>query len=127
MNKGIFIGNLTRNPEWKMFGDDGVCNFTVAVNRRTKKDHPETDYVRVSAWGKRGESCMNYLSKGKKVMVCGALRVSAYIAQDGHAVGCMELVADEIEFLTPRHGADQEATPPAAAEPVPAGDDDCPW
>lgn len=103
MNKTIIIGNLTRDPELRTL-DTGmvVCSFTVAVNRRTNKDHPEADYFRVSAWDRLAEACGKYLAKGKKVCVVGSVRAGAFVDREGVARGTLEVSAQEVEFLSPR-------------------------
>ena len=104
MNKLTIIGNLTRAPELRMTdGGLNVCTFTVAVNRRVKKDaHPEADYVRVTAWRELGNTCAKYLDKGRKVCVVGTVRAAAYIDNQGTARATLELTAEDVEFLTPR-------------------------
>ena len=104
MNKLTIIGNLTRAPELRMTdGGINVCTFTVAVNRRVKKDaHPEADYVRVTAWRELGNTCAKYLDKGRKVCVVGTVRAAAYIDNQGTARATLELTAEDVEFLTPR-------------------------
>ena len=60
MNKLTIIGNLTRDPELRTTAAGvNVCDFTVAVNRRQRRDaqnngQPEADFFRVSAWRERG-------------------------------------------------------------------------
>lgn len=104
MNKLIIIGNLTRDPELRTTQDGtSVCNFTVAVNRKARTDgHPEADYFRVTAWRTLGENCAKYLSKGKKVCVIGAISARGYTGGDGSTHASLDLLADEVEFLTPR-------------------------
>lgn len=117
MNKLIIIGNLTRDPELRTTQSGiSVCSFTVAVNRRTKKDeHPQADYVRVSVWRELGEICAKYLTKGKKVCVTGAVSAHGYSDNRGEIRASLELNAEEVEFLTPR-GADTKAPADADAE-----------
>lgn len=107
MNKLIIIGNLTRDPELRTTQDGtAVCNFTVAVNRKVRTDgHPEADYFRVTVWRTLGESCAKYLSKGKKVCVTGAISAREYTGGDGSTHASLDLLADEVEFLTPRSTA----------------------
>ena len=104
MNKLTIIGNLTRDPETRTTeSGHTVCSFTVAVNRRTKSDHPEADYFRVSAWDKLGENCQRYLLKGKKAAVVGPVSVSSYEAKDGSGPRFnLEVRADDVEFLSPQ-------------------------
>lgn len=111
MNKLTIIGNLTRDPETRVTqSGSSVCSFTVAVNRRGQDD--KTDYFRVSAWNKTGETCQKYLAKGRKVAVTGPVSVSTYTGQDGKTYANLEVMAQDVEFLTPK--AEQAAPAPAA-------------
>ena len=130
MNKLTIIGNLTRDPESKTTNNGKtVCNFTVAVNRRQKRDQnsnqPEADFFRVAAWGALGESCAKYLAKGRKVAVVGAVQVSTYTAQDGSTRASLDIsFAEDVEFLSPKGESTQDATANAPVpQPVDVGDD----
>lgn len=104
MNHVIIIGNLTADPETRTTQDGKmVVSFTVAVNRRGNQQG--ADYFRVSAWNKLGELCKAYLAKGRKVSVTGSIRAGAYVNSDGKTIGTLEMMADEVEFLSPK---DQE-------------------
>ena len=101
MNKITIIGNLTRDPETRVTQSGAsVCSFTVAVNRRGQDD--KTDFFRVSAWNKTGETCQKYLAKGRKVAVTGPVSVSTYTGQDGKAYANLEVMAQDVEFLSPK-------------------------
>lgn len=107
MNKCIIIGNLTRDPELRTTQDGvAVCTFKVAVNKRTTKNHPETEYFKVTAWRELGQNCAKFLAKGKKVYVAGPVSVSSYEGKDGNTYMDLEIRADEVEFLSPREKAD---------------------
>ena len=133
MNKLFIVGNLTRDPELRTTAaGDSVCSFSVAVNRRGRRDaqgnQPEADFFRVTAWRALGENCAKFLSKGRKVAVTGSVRVSTYQAQDGTTRASLEVQADDVEFLSPRgegEGASSGYAPAAsaapAAEPASAG------
>ena len=133
MNKLFIIGNLTRDPELRTTAaGDSVCSFSVAVNRRGRRDNqggqPEADFFRVTAWRALGENCSKFRSKGRKVAVTGSVRVSTYQAQDGTTRASLEVQADDVEFLSPRgegEGASSGYAPAAsaapAAEPASAG------
>ena len=56
----------------------------------------------MTAWRGLGENCAAYLDKGRKVAVTGTVSARAYTGSDGSVHATMELVADEVEFLTPR-------------------------
>ena len=130
MNKLTIIGNLTRDPELRTtYAGINVCDFTVAVNRRVRRDaqnsQPEADFFRVSAWRQLGENCAKFLAKGRKVCVVGPVSVRTYQASDGTTRASLEVTADEVEFLSSRNDGEAGAySAPAAApaaEPQAAG------
>ncbi len=124
MNKLTIIGNLTRDPELRTTSSGvNVCDFTVAVNRRQRKDaqsgQPDADFFRVTAWRQLADLCARYLSKGRKVCVVGPVSVHTFTGNDGNTRASLEVTADDVEFLSSRN--DQEAagsyTAPAAEAP----------
>ena len=104
MNRLTIIGNLTRDPELRTTTTGAtVCTFTVAVNRRAKSgQQPEADFFRVSAWNQQAETCQRYLAKGRKVAVVGQVSVHTYQGSDGKTYAQMDVLANEVEFLTPK-------------------------
>ena len=115
MNKLTIIGNLTRDPELRTTSTGvNVCTFTVAVNRRRSSQggQPEADFFRVSAWRQLGENCQRYLAKGRKVAVVGPVSVNSYTGNDGTARFSLEVMADDVEFLSSRN--DDAGYAPAA-------------
>lgn len=111
MNKLTIIGNLTGDPELRTTpAGKSVCNFTVAVNRRNKiEGQPEADFFRVSAWNQLGENCGKYLAKGRKVAVVGPVSVRSYETQNGKHGASLELMAQEVEFLSARNDVDRQS------------------
>lgn len=122
MNKVFLIGNLTRDPELKSTSaGTPVCNFTVAVNRRFRNSQTgqqETDFLNVVAWRQLAELCSRYLSKGRKVAVTGSIQTRTYEAKDGTKRTAWDIVAEEVEFLTPQaqKGSDSFGAPPSAPQ-----------
>ena len=109
MNKLYIIGNLVKDPELRTTQSGiSVCSFTVAVNRRGRKDQQETDYFRVNAWRELGEVCAKWLVKGKKVAVLGQVSANAYQGRDGKAYASLEVLANEVEFLSPAGQVENE-------------------
>ena len=104
MNSLTIIGNCTKDPELRTTqSGKSVCTFNVAANRRKKTEgQPDADFFRVSAWDQLGENCAKYLTKGKKVCVIGSVTLHQYTAQDGKAKANMEVMAREVEFLSPK-------------------------
>lgn len=126
MNKVYLIGNLTRDPETRTTQNGlTVCSFTLAVNRRMKKQDgtQETDFINVTAWRQLGELCAKYLAKGKKAAVSGSLQTRTYEAKDGSKRSAFEIVAEEVEFLTPV-GADAQRGNSGGAEGQQEGNGD---
>ena len=124
MNHVMIIGNLTADPITRTTqAGKQVVTFTVAVNRRqsAQTGQPEADFFRVSAWNQLGEICAKYLSKGRKCAVTGSVRAGAYTNSQGKAVGTLEVMAENVEFLTPTgdHGENTGYggfSPPAAQQ-----------
>ena len=104
MNKLLIIGNLASDPEVRSTPEGKtVCNFSVAVNRRKKiTGQPDADFFRVSAWNAVGENCGKYLAKGRKVAVTGSVSVHTYSKSNGEPGASMEVLAQEVEFLSPK-------------------------
>lgn len=107
INHVVIVGNLTRDPELKhTAGGMPLAKLRVANNTRTKKADGEwgdkANYFDVTVWGKHGENCAQYLSKGKKVAISGRLDWREWDAQDGTKRQAIEIVADDVQFLTPR-------------------------
>ena len=112
MNAHFIIGNLVRDPETGTTpAGVGWTRFVVAVRKRFPKEgEPDAEFMRVTAWRGLGENCAKYLAKGKKVAVVGESRASAWISRDGGARGQIEVTADNVEFLSERHGGGGEPT-----------------
>lgn len=132
MNRVTIIGNLTRDPESRTTpAGKEVCNFTVAVNRRQKdaSGNNVADFFKIAAWGELGKSCQQYLVKGRKVAVVGPVSVSTYQAQDGSTKANLDVMAQEVEFLSPREngGENAQSAPAPAAQPVPVPDGELPF
>lgn len=113
-SKTIIVGNLGRDPEMKYLNDGtAVTSFSVAVDtgwgeRRT------TVWYRVTAWGKLGETCNQYLSKGRKVLVAGELKGDPetggpriWTDNSGNPRASFELTANDVRFIGGRDEGEQ--------------------
>lgn len=102
MQKLIIIGNLTNDPEIRSTQTGkSVCTFTIAVNRK-KVSEPQTDFFRINAWNNLGDVCGRCLTKGKKVAVVGELQARTYEDKKGNTRLSLDVLADEVEFLSPK-------------------------
>jgi single-strand DNA-binding protein len=105
INRVVLVGNLTRDPELRHTpSGTAVCGLRLAVNSRRKD--PSTgewgekpNYFDVTVWGNQGESCAQYLSKGRPVAVDGRLDWREYEAKDGSKRQAIEIIADSVQFL----------------------------
>lgn len=112
MNKVILIGNLVRDVELSTTPSGvSVAKFTLAVNRTftNSEGEREADYPNIIAWRDLADRCAQYLSKGKKAAVVGMLQTRSYEVE-GQKRYVTEVVASEVEFLTPK-GESQQAAP----------------
>lgn len=106
LNICVLIGRLTKDPELRYTqSGKAVCTFTLAVDRNYG-EKKQTDFIDIIVWGKMGENCANYLSKGKLAAVDGQLTTRSYEANDGHKVKVYEVVADQVKFLSPKTAED---------------------
>lgn len=108
INKVIISGNLTRDPELRQTANGfPVLGFGVTVNDRRKnqqtgewEDYP--NFIDCTMFGARAESVSRFLSKGSKVAIEGKLRWSQW-ERDGQKRSKIEVVVDEIEFMSSRN------------------------
>lgn len=138
------IGNLTKDPDVRSTGSGvSVCSFRIAVNRRFANQSGErvSDFFDVVAWRQLADLCGRYLAKGRKVAVYGELQTRSYDAKDGTKRYVTEIIADEVEFLSPRgqdsgeggygggygSGRQQPPSPPAAEGFADIEDDELPF
>lgn len=105
LNRIVVIGRLTRDPELRTTSNGTpVATFTVAVDRgfTNAKGEKETDFIPVVVWRGLAETCGRYLTKGKLVAVEGRLQIRTYEANDGSNRTVAEIVADNVQFLSPK-------------------------
>jgi single-strand DNA-binding protein len=103
LNRVQLIGNLGKDPESRQLpSGDKVCSFSVAVGRRWKSGggdiQERTDWFNVEAWGRLGEVCQEYLSKGRLVFVEGRLQTDR-IEQEGTIRYFTKVVARQVQML----------------------------
>ena len=120
MNKVILVGNLTRDPELSETPNGvAVCRFSIAVSRdyANSDGTRETDFFNITVWRGRAENCGKYLKKGNKVGIVGSLQNRSYEDKDGNKRTVTDVIANEVEFLTPKsaQGGDSEDAPAVQA------------
>ena len=146
INRVLITGNLTRDPELRSTGSGmSVLKMGVAVNdsrknQQTGEWEEVPNFIDVVVFGKRGEAISRFLSKGAKVAIEGKLRWSSWEDKDSGAKRSkIEVIADEIEFLSSRNeggsgsgngsSGGSSYSAPSAPEPAaePVFEDDIPF
>ena len=124
MNNVSMVGRLTREPELRQTQNTGtsVVNFTVAIDRPVKGQDKTADFIPVVAWEKTAERVAQHVRKGHRVGVTGRLQTRTYETPDGQKRSVMEVVAQRVDFLEPKH--DTNGSTPTDAVDVP---DDIPF
>ncbi len=103
MNKNIYIGRLTADPQ--MGGKDTkVARFTLAVNRDFKNKEGEytADFIPCATFGKIAELMEQYVSKGHQIAVEGRLENNNYTNDKGEMVYGLAVNVNQIQFLESR-------------------------
>jgi single-strand DNA-binding protein len=104
LNKIMLIGNVGSDPEMRYTPNGkAVTSFRMATNYRYMgsdgERKEETEWFRVSVWGKQAESCNQFLSKGRRVYVEGRLHSRNWEGQDGQTRTSLEVSANRVIFL----------------------------
>jgi single-strand DNA-binding protein len=124
INRVVLVGNLTKDPELRHTpSGTAVCSLRLAVNTRRKDSATgewteKPNYFDITVWGNQGESCAQYLAKGRPVAVDGRLEWREWDAQDGTKRKAVEIIADSVQFLGSRgdgEGGGQPQFVPAGA------------
>ncbi|SMD04453.1 single-strand binding protein [Desulfocicer vacuolatum DSM 3385] len=110
VNKVIIVGNLGRDPEIR-YSQQGTAVVKLAVatsdvwtDKNTGQRQEKTEWHRVTVFGKMGENCERYLSKGRQVYVEGKLQTSTY-EKEGQTHYSTDIIANNVQFLGGGGGA----------------------
>lgn len=103
---------MTKEPEiaFAKGSGTGICKFTLAVNRRFKKDgQPEADFLQIIQFGKGAEATANYMKKGSQVSISGSIQTRNYENKEGNKVYVTEILADEVNFIDSKNKGDNSS------------------
>ncbi|MFT4661420.1 MAG: single-strand DNA-binding protein [Patiriisocius sp.] len=112
INKVILVGNMGKDPEVRhLEGGSTVASFSVATSetftdRRTNERITQTEWHNVVAWRKTAEFVEKYLGKGRQIYVEGKLKTRNWTDKEGVTRYTTEIVADVVQPLGARPGAD---------------------
>ncbi len=124
VNKVILIGNLGKDPEVRYTpSGTAVANFSMATTENwTNKDgqrDSRTEWHRIVAWGRLGEICGEYLSKGRQVYIEGRIKTNEWEDQEGNKRQTKEIVATNMTMLGTRGEEAPISERASAREPEP--------
>ena len=114
INQVILMGRLTRDPEQRTTTTGKViANFSIAVDRGGQDD--AADFFEITAWEKLGELVMQYLGKGRRVLVQGRLRQDSWDDKEsGKKRSRVEVTATDVTFLDGPSGDNATGSSPSA-------------
>lgn len=136
VNKVTLLGNTGKDPDFKTFDNGGcVAQFTLATTKRafTTKDGRQilerTEWHNIVLQNGLAKVAQQYVHKGDKLYIEGELRTRSYDDANGVKRYITEIVATDMEMLTPKAtGAGTQAPPPPAPDaPAPNETDDLPF
>jgi single-strand DNA-binding protein len=104
LNKVLLLGNLGKDPEVRYTSSGrAVATFTIATSQQWRdqdgNDQERTEWHRVVAWGRLGEICGEYLSKGKQVFIEGRIQSREWEDQEGNKRTTVEIIANDMIML----------------------------
>lgn len=136
INNVFLTGRLTGFPELRATASGtqilsfGLAFNTSVRNRQTGEWDERGNFIDCTIFGKRAEALSRYLTKGQKVAVTGELRYSTW-DKDGQRHSKLDVIVDDIVFMSQRQDANRSAQAPAPQAPMPpavdAFDDDIPF
>jgi single-strand DNA-binding protein len=109
VNKVILVGNLGRDPEIRYLpSGEPVANITIATSSKYKGKTgemvEETEWHRVTFFGKLADIVGQYLKKGRSVYVEGRIKTRKYTDKDGVEKYATDIIANEMQMLGGREG-----------------------
>ena len=132
VNKVIIVGNLGRDPETRYLpSGEAVTNISVATtdtwkDKASGEKKEQTEWHRISFFGRLAEVAGEYLKKGSQVYVEGQLRTRKWTDKEGKERYTTEIRADTMQMLGSRQGGGEGRAMPseprgdAAARPAAA-------
>lgn len=120
MNKVILMGRLTRDADVRQAGETKVARYTLAVDRRFKREGEQTaDFIGCVCFGKSAEFIEKYCRRGTKLVVEGRIQTGSYTNKDGVKVYTTDVMVEAQEFAESKgnsNTAESTAKPTASDE-----------
>ena len=111
MNKIILMGRLTRDPEVRYINDNTIGRYSLAVDRRFKREgQPDADFFNCTVFGKGAEFTEKYLKQGTKIVISGRIEQDNYTDKDGNKVYSWQVIVDEQEFAESKKAQEESGS-----------------
>ena len=126
MNKVILMGRLTRDPEVRYSQGENataVARFTLAVDRRFRRDDASTDFIGCVAFGRNAEFIEKYFRQGTKALITGRIQTGSYTNRDGQKVYTTDVVVEDQEFAESKSSSEGRGSAGAPSMAPPVGSD----
>lgn len=111
INNAVLVGRLTKDPDVRQTQNGTlVASFTLAVERPFKDKNTgqrDADFIQIVAWRKTAEIIQQYTYKGALIGVQGRIQTRNYDDKDGKRVYVTEVIAEQINLLTPKQNTAQ--------------------
>lgn len=120
VNRAILVGTLGKDPEVRYAGSgSAICGFSIATSeswkdKSTGERKQETEWHNIVVFGDLAKLCAEYLLKGSIVYVDGKIRTEEFTGKDGNKQRSTKIVADKVEFLSPKNQDSAPANGPSA-------------
>ncbi|MDR1548979.1 MAG: single-stranded DNA-binding protein [Hungatella sp.] len=111
MNKCIFLGRMTDDPEISYTQGESamaIARFDFAVDRRSAREgEPTADFFRCTAFDRRAEFMERFGRKGLKLLLTGKMQNNNYTNKEGVKIYSMQLLVDDVEFAESKKNSDE--------------------
>lgn len=100
VNKGIYSGYLTADPELKVTENSKYCDFCIGIKRnyKNKNNEYDSDFVNLKVWGKSAEKLCENSKKGEYISCVAHVESSKYINKENQTRYVTELIVDELSI-----------------------------
>ena len=129
INKVILVCTLGKDPEVRQTQNgNAICNLSAATSRKYKdaqgEYQEETEWHRISLFGRMAELAGQYLSKGSSVYIEGRLRTRKYTDKEGIDRYVTEIIGEHLQFLDKKPATVRSTN---VRKTSPAPEEDCPF
>ena len=121
MNFVAMMGRVSKDPETKQTQTTNLCRFSIAVDRRGKKD--EADFFNCTAFGKTADFISQYFRKGNRILISGRIQNDNYTASDGSKRYATTIIVEQAEFCESKKQAEPKQEDAGFVD-VPLGEDE---